>query len=56
MPKRRDPTLMESLQREDARQSQLRASAGQNLSPSQGVQKGLKPTTPEGMIKRGLPR
>jgi hypothetical protein len=56
MPKKRDPTLMETLQREDVRESRLRSSTRKNLSPSQGLKKGLKPKGPEGMGKRGLPR
>lgn len=53
MPKKRDPTLMEKLQREDVRESQLRASARKNVSPKPGVKRGLK--GPQGMGKRGLP-
>lgn len=55
MPKRRDPTLMESLQRQDKLESQLKAKSGKNLSPQQGVKRGLRPKRPEGMSRRGHP-
>lgn len=56
MPKKRDPTFMESLQREDRIKSQLQTETKKNLSPKEGMKKGLKPTTPEGLGRRGLPR
>lgn len=57
MPKHRDPTLMEKLQREDRiQESRLRSSAKKNLSPKQGLKKAVKIPNPEGMGQRGLPR
>jgi hypothetical protein len=53
MPKKRDPTLMETLQREDVRESQLRSSTKKRLSPKQGLKKALKA---QGLGQRGLPR
>lgn len=58
MPKRRDPTLMEKLQREDIRESQLKKQVGKNLSPQQGLKRGLKPSAkgPEDKVRRrGFP-
>lgn len=56
MPKKRDPTLMENLQREDVRESQLRLSTHKNVSAKTGLKRGLKrPKHPQGMGKRGLP-
>jgi len=56
MPKKRDPTLMETLQREDVRESQLRSSTHKNVSPKSGLKRGLKRTKhPQGLGKRGLP-
>lgn len=42
MPKKRDPTMMEKLQRADVRESQLRSSTRKNLSPNHGLKQGLK--------------
>lgn len=56
MPKKRDPTLMENLQREDVRESQLRSSTHNNVSAKSGLKRGLKRLKkPAGMGKRGLP-
>lgn len=52
MPKKRDPMLMETLQRED----RLRQSTKKGISPATGLKKDVKIPNPEGMGKRGLPR
>lgn len=52
MPKKRDPTLMETLQRED----RLRQGPRKGVSPRTGLKKHVKVPNPEGMGKRGLPR
>jgi hypothetical protein len=52
MPKKRDPTLMESLQRED----RLRQGAKKGVSSRVGLKKDVKIPNPEGMGRRGLPR
>ncbi len=53
MPKR-EPTRMESLQRQDIRESQLKGKVGKKLAPGKGVKEGLKPK-PEGLGRRGHP-
>ncbi len=52
MPKRRDPTLMESLQKEAVRESQLKTKVGKSLSPKKGLKRGLRE---KGMGRRGHP-
>lgn len=56
MPKKRDPTLMESLQRQDLKETQLKAAASKNLSPATGLKKGLRITQPDVSGRRGLPK
>lgn len=55
MPKRRDPTLMETLQREDIRESQLKKKVSKGVSSKTGLKNGLKPAVPEGKGRRGHP-
>ena len=48
MPKKRDPTMMETLQRQSLIEEQkLKAAPKQKLSPAKGVEKGMRVKRPQ---------